>query len=103
MDYEAEEDFCWKLLHDLKPASEKQAPVESYTDNNEQKCEHCHSIELIVQEGQYVCRHCNVIQSRVIDDGANGVSMVRKIIVAMIQRDVVCPQTICFQSHRWVQ
>jgi transcription initiation factor TFIIIB Brf1 subunit/transcription initiation factor TFIIB len=70
MDYEAEEDFCWKLLHDLKPASEKQAPVEEYSEHNEQKCEHCHSSELIVQEGQYVCRHCNVIQSRVIDDGA---------------------------------
>jgi len=62
------EDFCWDLLNELKPEGEKTGalplPVEEYV------CEHCKGTHLVVIEGEHVCQECHIIQSRVIDDGA---------------------------------
>jgi len=63
-----DEDFCWNLLHELKPTHEKHKPIPA--DKTDVICEHCESKNIIVQEGQYICIACNVIQSRVIDDSA---------------------------------
>lgn len=66
---ENNEDICWRLLYDLKPEYEKQADIEK-TDIDEQLCEKCNSREIIVIEGEHLCKSCNVIQSRVIEDTA---------------------------------
>jgi transcription initiation factor TFIIIB Brf1 subunit/transcription initiation factor TFIIB len=63
-----DEEFCWNLLQELKPENEKHKPVPS--DKDDMICENCQSVDIIVQEGQYICTCCNVIQSRVIDDSA---------------------------------
>lgn len=65
-----EEDFCWNLLNDLKPETEKQLPVHQEFLQDDICCEKCNSKDIVVFEGEHVCRSCNVIQSRVIDDGA---------------------------------
>jgi len=63
------EDFCWNLLQELKPENEK---PKSFVDtvHDQANCEHCNSTEVVSVDGQYICTQCNVIQSRVIDDGA---------------------------------
>jgi len=63
------EDFCWNLLQELKPENEK---PKSFVDtvHDQANCEHCNSTEVVSIDGQYICTQCNVIQSRVIDDGA---------------------------------
>jgi len=66
---ENNEDICWRLLYDLKPEYEKQADIEK-TGIDEQLCEKCNSREIIVIEGEHLCKSCNVIQSRVIEDTA---------------------------------
>lgn len=33
-------------------------------------CEACHSTEIIVEDGQHVCRNCSLIHSRIIESGA---------------------------------
>jgi len=68
MDNESE-DFCWSLLQELKPDEEKPKSIE-YKILNQANCEYCNSTDIINKDGQYVCVSCNVIQSRVIDDGA---------------------------------
>lgn len=40
------------------------------TVHDQANCEHCNSTEVVSIDGQYICTQCNVIQSRVIDDGA---------------------------------
>jgi len=65
-----EEDFCWNLLNDLKPDTEKHPPVHQEFLQEDICCEKCSSKDIVVFEGEHVCRSCNVIQSRVIDDGA---------------------------------
>ena len=66
---ENNEDICWRLLYYLKPEYEKQADIEK-TGIDEQLCEKCNSREIIVIEGEHLCKSCNVIQSRVIEDTA---------------------------------
>ena len=63
-----DEEFCWNLLQELKPDNEKHKPVPC--DKDDMICGNCQSKDIIVQEGQYICTCCNVIQSRVIDDSA---------------------------------
>lgn len=65
-----EEDFCWSLLNDLKPETEKVIPISTEVFDNEPACEQCQSKDIVVVEGEHICRNCNIIQSRMIDDGA---------------------------------
>lgn len=62
------ETFCWDLLNELRPENEK--PPTIFIDNDGNCCEHCKGQHLVVVEGEHVCQDCNIIQSRVIDDGA---------------------------------
>ena len=64
-----DDDFCWHLLQELKPDHEKPTALQTKIDN-QANCEHCNSDRIISKDGQYVCMECNVIQSRVIDTGA---------------------------------
>lgn len=65
------EDICWQLLNELRPEEEKNKPVESnFNPDVDIKCEKCGFKELIMTEGEHICPCCNIIQSRVIDDGA---------------------------------
>lgn len=65
-----EEDLCWSILDDLKPETEKQLPIHRDFLQEDICCEKCSSKDIIVFDGEHVCRECNVVQSRVIDDGA---------------------------------
>jgi transcription initiation factor TFIIIB Brf1 subunit/transcription initiation factor TFIIB len=65
-----EEDFCWTLLDELKPDDEKYSPVPTEFSRDDVCCEKCKSVDIVVFDGEHVCRSCNIIQSRVIDDGA---------------------------------
>lgn len=65
-----EEDLCWLLLNQLKPDDEKQIPIHTEFLQEDILCEKCNSIDIVVFDGEHVCRACNIIQSRVIDDGA---------------------------------
>ena len=71
-DIENDEDLCWKLLYELKPDIEKdEKPIHSeFIQEKDSKCEKCGFKELVVLEGEHICPCCNIIQSRVIDDGA---------------------------------
>lgn len=65
-----EEELCWLLLNQLKPEADKQLPVHQNFLQDDGCCEKCHSDNVIVFEGEHLCRDCNLVQSRVIDDGA---------------------------------
>jgi transcription initiation factor TFIIB len=63
-----EEDELWSLLDCLRSAVE-----ESNLDDQkscDDRCELCHSAEIIVDDGQRICKECYSIVSRVIDHGA---------------------------------
>jgi transcription initiation factor TFIIIB Brf1 subunit/transcription initiation factor TFIIB len=47
----------------------KKPPIPGF-GNGELMCEACHSREIIVEDGQNVCRNCSLIHSRIIDNGA---------------------------------
>ena len=63
-------DLCWSLLDDLKPEIEKQIPIHQEFLQEDVCCEKCKSKDIVIFDGEHVCRECNVVQSRVIDDGA---------------------------------
>ena len=65
-----EEEMCWLLLNQLKPDADKQPPVHEKFLQDDGCCEKCNSNNVIVFEGEHLCRDCNLVQSRVIDDGA---------------------------------
>lgn len=65
-----EEELCWSILDDLKPETEKQLPIHRDFLQEDVSCEKCKSKEIVVFDGEHLCRECNVVQSRVIDDGA---------------------------------
>ena len=77
-----DQDDLWKILDDLRSNDNDNDNVSegsptltfTHTDsditNDENHCETCGSMNLIVDEGQHVCLTCNSIQSRVIDSGA---------------------------------
>jgi transcription initiation factor TFIIIB Brf1 subunit/transcription initiation factor TFIIB len=65
-----EEELCWALLNNLKPELEKQLPIHQEFLQEDVCCEKCESKNIVVFEGEHVCRECNIVQSRVIDDGA---------------------------------
>lgn len=64
-----DEEYYWELLQDLKPCNEKNEPI-PYNITNDISCENCKSTDVVNNDGQYICTSCNVIQCRVIDDGA---------------------------------
>ena len=65
-----EEEYYWGLLQDLKPEWEKNEPIPENNNEDDIICENCKGSDIISQDGQCICIKCNVIQSRVIDDGA---------------------------------
>jgi transcription initiation factor TFIIB len=71
LDQNTEEDLCWDLLSQLKPEDEKNIPIHSnFLQESDPVCEKCGHDQLVMMEGEHICPKCNIIQSRVIDDGA---------------------------------
>lgn len=65
-----EEDDCWQLLNELKPDDTKKPIHKSFLQEVDPVCEKCGFNQLVVLDGDHVCPACNIVQSRVIDDGA---------------------------------
>jgi len=65
-----EEDLCWQLLHELQPTDTRRPIHKGFMQEVDPVCEKCGFRQLVVLDGEQLCPACNVVQSRVIDDGA---------------------------------
>lgn len=65
-------DDIWDIYNDLMDDSVINENIEEDNKKNENKCidDNCNSSDLILDDGYYVCKECNTIQEKFIDNGA---------------------------------
>jgi len=65
-----DDDDSWRLLDDLRYDVNDVEEILHSDNADEPVCDACKSTDIIVEDGQNVCRNCCMIHSRVIDSGA---------------------------------
>lgn len=65
-------DDIWDIYNDLMDDNVINENIEEDNKKNENKCidDNCNSRDFILDDGYYVCKECNTIQEKFIDNGA---------------------------------
>lgn len=79
------DEYLWSLMNDLKPLDSESSNESSNESLNESSneslngssnenqnkcCDHCGSVHVILDEGNYICKECGTLASRFIDTNA---------------------------------
>ena len=97
-------DDIWDIYNDLMDDSVINENIKEDNKKNENKCvdDNCNSRDFILDDGYYVCKECNTIQEKFIDNGAEWRYYGMKILKQVILQDVVCLQVNYCQNYHLV-